>query len=275
VSTEASRDTRFVATTLADAHAGPSWHTEMVTQMTNGVEVDVLEEQGEWCRVRQRDGYESWVYAAYLVKGAPPEPTHIVAAQTLRLYASARKGYELDFPASRLPMGTRIVVDDQDGDWLHVRPAGDLVPAGWAHATAFHGLGPLRDDLVRGRIVRLAHNLVGVFYLWGGCTAWGIDCSGLAQLTHRLAGITLLRDARMQFTQGRPVEEPFRSGDLIFFSGETDRAKITHVGISTGGWRMIHSSRSRNGVYEEDLAADTDAMRKLRARVAGARSMID
>ena len=29
--------------------------------------------------------------------------------------------------------------------------------------------------------------------------------------------------------------------------------RITHVGISLGGWEIIHSSRSRNGVYIDDI----------------------
>ena len=29
--------------------------------------------------------------------------------------------------------------------------------------------------------------------------------------------------------------------------------KITHVAVSLGDWRIIHSSRSRNGVYVDDV----------------------
>ena len=273
---ERSTSRRVVATTLADAHAGPSFHTEMVTQLTNGVEVDVLAEEGEWCRVRQRDGYESWVYAAYLASdAAPPTATHIVPEPTLLLYPTPDA--EPDMPVGRLPIGTNVAVVDQSGDWSYVRPAGNQIPDGWAYTAFLRPLAslPLIGDPARAQIAADARRVMGVYYLWGGCTAWGIDCSGLSQLCHRLAGHTLLRDARMQFTQGRPVDPPLRPGDLLFFHGESDRAKITHVGISTGGWQMIHSSRLRNGVYEEDLDAGDDVPRELRARFAGARSILD
>jgi cell wall-associated NlpC family hydrolase len=42
-------------------------------------------------------------------------------------------------------------------------------------------------------------------------------------------------------------------GDLFFFAESDSKRHITHVGISLGGWKMIHSSRSNNGVYMDDL----------------------
>jgi cell wall-associated NlpC family hydrolase len=42
---------------------------------------------------------------------------------------------------------------------------------------------------------------------------------------------------------------------LLFFgeNGRSASPKITHVAVSLGGWRIIHSSRSRNGVYVDDV----------------------
>ena len=95
--------------------------------------------------------------------------------------------------------------------------------------------------------------MIGVPYLWGGTSGNGIDCSGFARLLHRWVGIEIPRDADMQCAAAKSVEPPFVVGDLLFF-GEGDGSRsITHVGVSLGGWKMIHSSRSNNGVYVDDL----------------------
>jgi cell wall-associated NlpC family hydrolase len=65
--------------------------------------------------------------------------------------------------------------------------------------------------------------------------------------------VEIPRDADLQHTAANPVEPPFEVGDLFFFAESDSKRKITHVGMSLGGWKMIHSSRGRNGVYMDDL----------------------
>jgi SH3-like domain-containing protein len=101
---------RVVATTLTDLHAGPSFLSEMLTQVTNGVELEVLQEEGEWCYVRQRDGYLGWAHAPYLADAGEADTvaaTHLVSAPALPLYASAESGRA---PVACLPMGTAVAV---------------------------------------------------------------------------------------------------------------------------------------------------------------------
>ena len=104
--------------------------------------------------------------------------------------------------------------------------------------------------------------MIGVPYLWGGTSGNGIDCSGFARLLHRWVGIEISRDADMQSAQCKHVEPPFQPGDLLFFGeGESNR-RITHVGISMGGWKMLHSSRSRNGVYLDNVR-ENESLRSI------------
>jgi cell wall-associated NlpC family hydrolase len=65
--------------------------------------------------------------------------------------------------------------------------------------------------------------------------------------------VAIPRDADMQHAAAQPVEPPYEIGDLIFFAESNSDRKITHVGVSMGGSLLIHSSRSNNGVYIDDL----------------------
>ncbi|MEZ4518977.1 MAG: NlpC/P60 family protein [Chloroflexota bacterium] len=93
---------------------------------------------------------------------------------------------------------------------------------------------------------------------------------------HKLAGVAIPRDADQQFAAGEPVEPPFQTGDLLYFGGSGGHRPISHVGVSLGtdydpeGWQMIHSSRSRNGVYPDDI----QAVDSLRDSFRGARRFL-
>ena len=91
-------------------------------------------------------------------------------------------------------------------------------------------------------LVENAQKLLNAPYLWGGRTAFGIDCSGMVQVCAHLSGLLLPRDASQQMECGElvyflPETQP---GDLAFF-GE-DCGPITHVGILMGDEQIIHAS---------------------------------
>ncbi len=78
--------------------------------------------------------------------------------------------------------------------------------------------------------IQFLKNFLYAPYLWGGKTPFGVDCSGFVQQVYRLFGVNLLRDARLQHTQGEEVWSlaDLQTGDLAFFKRND---KIVHVGI--------------------------------------------
>lgn len=257
-----------VGVNLTGLYAQPSWLAEQLSQLLNGWPVDVLFEEGKWRFVRQSDGYLGWTYGPYLSQPAGCAFTHLVSRPEVTLLAGPAADAA---PITRVPGGTAVAVDASELQvWKHVALAGGL--AGWLPGPALRAFSALPDDEMtrREQIMQDATMFVGVPYLWGGCSAWGIDCSGFAQLLHRLVGITLPRDADMQFAAGKPVDYPYRPGDLLFFSETRDPNHITHVAISRGGWDIIHSSRRINGVYEDNVEAVAD----LRDSFVGGRAFL-
>ena len=266
--------TMTVATNLTDLHVEPAFLSELLTQVTNGVALEVLEEQDKWVFVRQRDGYLGWAYKPYLSDvAAPIAATYIITAPIVPILAENQNPPEA---RSRLLGGTMVAVERVEFDRCHIRLAGEMLPAGWVPRQYLRPLDSLPGKnlaATRRQMIDDARLFRGTYYLWGGGSAFGIDCSGLAQLVHRLSGYTIPRDADMQFAAGREVEggpENFQPGDLLFFTGDHNRRKISHVGISTGGWNMIHSSRFHNGVYEDDVQQRPH----LRDTFAGARTFL-
>jgi cell wall-associated NlpC family hydrolase len=239
-----------VGSNLTSLHRSPSFLAEQLSQLVNGMRVEVLGEDGRWCFVRQADGYLGWTYRPYLTAEMAPAATHLLVSPQEQLLLEPRPAAPI---LTRVLGGTALHVSGFSAGWVEVILAGGL--SGWLPETSLRAYTHLPEtgEQRRAQMIFDAARMTGVPYLWGGNTANGIDCSGLAQLAHRWIGLTLPRDADMQCAAGRPVEPPFRPGDLLFFGEKGEKRAITHVAISLGGWQIIHSSRSRNGVYTDDV----------------------
>lgn len=241
-----------VGTNLTSLHREPSFLAEQLSQMLNGAAAEILIQEDRWCYIRQPDGYLGWTYLPYLTDRPLPHPTHLLIAPVEPLLAQPQPESAV---VSRVLGGTALHARRHSHGWLEVELSGGL--SGWLPETCLRSLAhlPVSNEQRRAQLVQDAARLTGVPYLWGGTSANGIDCSGLAQLAHRWIGLTIPRDADMQCAAARPVEPPFRPGDLLFFGEHGEKRSITHVAISLGGWQILHSSRSRNGVYCDDVQA--------------------
>lgn len=96
------------------------------------------------------------------------------------------------------------------------------------------------DVSVAQAIVNAAYSQLGVPYVYGGTTPGvGLDCSGLVQYCHAVAGISLPRTSAAQGGSGVAVTDP-QPGDIVCYSG--------HVGIYIGNGQIVHASNARDGI---------------------------
>lgn len=110
-----------------------------------------------------------------------------------------------------------------------------------------------------------ALSLRGAPYRNGGSDPTGFDCSGFTQYVFAQYGISLPRDVREQYRQGKSVKpEDLEAGDLVFFT--TIDPGASHVAIAIGGDEFVHAPSSAGVVRVEHLSSRYWAPRYLGAK---------
>ena len=176
---------------------------------------------------------------------------------------------------SQLVLGEPVEVVGAEGDWRQVvcpwqpssaDPRGypGWVPAAHlgqatsdpADAADVGVVAPTPHGQVSGQaLVAQARLHLGLAYLWGGMSPYGLDCSGLVHLSLRSLGLLVPRDAHDQQDASTPVEvDAVRPGDLLFFARDGQPAH--HVGIATGEGRMLHAPETGAVIVEEPLTPE-------------------
>jgi hypothetical protein len=198
-------------------------------------------------------------------------------ARFARVYGTIWSGPDQQEPVSDVVLSCVVKTGPGQGGLTGV-----ILPDGRTGFVAPESLLPvkttLRDRPTPVEIVRLALQLRGIPYLWGGNSTKGFDCSGFTQTVFRMNDLQLPRDADQQATQGSSIEPAadfsnLKPGDLLFFGKD----RITHVGISLGGGRFIHESVDVHIRSLDPRDADFDPGRretlKVIQRVVGGESL--
>lgn len=246
-----------VATNLTGLYEKPTFGMPLSSELYFGSQLEILEEKNGWVFTRQTDGYLGWAYKPYLSEKTLGSATHLIIAPVTELREEPNMNSEV---ITRIVSGTGVAVENVTDAWTQVIAN----QTGWIPSTFIRAIkdAPQTIEARRTSLLNDSGRMIGIPYLWGGTSGNGIDCSGLARLLHRWIGIEIPRDADMQAAVANPVEPPFEIGDLLFFGEGDSNRHVTHVGMSLGGWRMIHSSRLRNGVYIDDVEG-TEYLREI------------
>lgn len=184
-----------------------SHRSEQVTQLLYGEEFEVIQEKGEFYKIKMAfDGYEGYISTNQFAETENCDKPVVITS--------------VAFPVPEQPH-------------LQLSPGSEVCKKA---VTSLH------SSLDPPELMSTLQLFLGVPYLWGGRSIWGIDCSGFVQVAAKMHGRKLPRDASQQIEEGDKVNfSDSRLGDLAFFE---ENGKITHVGIVLSDNRIVHASGS-------------------------------
>ena len=236
-----------VNTNVADIWGEPKFNSERTSQTLFNEPVEVLEKGTEFSRVRLSDKYEGYLKNDFFSEDAV-EPDYMVTATIAVAYIGAD---ERAPAATMLPFTSTLKAARRANNFIVCKTKrygdiyvmeDDLIPINEIPQIT-------RKDMLM--FLECVRRFIGVPYLWGGKSFFGIDCSGLAQTNYKFFGINLPRDTKDQINAGKEIKrEDIQAGDLLFFKG--------HVAIAINDVTYIHSSASTGGVYISSFEPDKE-----------------
>ncbi len=255
---------RIVIRTVTDMLAYPDIRSERISQALMGEWVEAQSERNGFVEARTEYGYSGWIWADSLVgEYTPPQlsnhcPGYPRYAQIRSAYATLWKMERHDQTVAVMAMGSIVMVELEKGGTAIV-----TLPDGRTGRMERKDLAPIPESHrpnVR-RVIETGMRLLGVPYLWGGISTFGIDCSGFTQRVYRQHGILMPRDAYLQAEWEGSVRVSageLQAGDLLFFGQDQPDSRgrtITHVGMAIGDGLFIHSSGNW-GVHVSSLSEE-------------------
>ncbi len=237
---------------VASLRVEPDYSSEMMTQALLGMPVRVLERDG-WYRIQTPDDYIAWTHRVSVLPVTRKELTAWNRAE--KVVVTSHYAFVYSQPDRRsqtvsdVVAGNRLKLEGAEGDFYRVSyPDGRQ---GYVEKSVALPEREWRKNLKQdaASIIRTAHTLMGVPYLWAGTSSKGVDCSGFVRTVLYLHDIIIPRDASQQAYVGQHIDiapdfSNLRPGDLVFFGRKATaerKERVVHVGIYIGGRRFIHS----------------------------------
>jgi SH3-like domain-containing protein len=248
----------LAALSVSNLRAKPDHESELVSQALMGTPLKVLESVEGWYRVQTPDKYIGWMDSGGLTRFNDSEMARWKKSN--RYIYNRIFGKILDSPDKKGKVISDLVLCDlmevesvvkgylkmkfPDGRSGFVKKKDCLSWQDWAGT---------KPDVQS--ILKIANQMMGFPYLWGGTSSKTADCSGFTKTAYYSQGIVLSRDASQQARYGQHIDfnnpANLQPGDLLFFGRSAQR--VTHTGIYIGNSQYIHASSAFGRVHVNSI----------------------
>jgi cell wall-associated NlpC family hydrolase len=200
----------------------PSHQSELVSQLLYGDCFKITSKKKGWLQITAlADQYSGWIDEKQATSISKSDAEKITIKTPL--YSTRLVDY-IETPDGEL---TALVLGSNIGacKWLGHQYDGPTQP----------------KKMDKSKLLKTASLYLNAPYLWGGKTPMGIDCSGLTQMTYRINGLSIPRDASLQAQLGETLSfiDESEAGDLAFF--DDAEGKIIHVGLLLENHYILHA----------------------------------
>lgn len=248
-------ETRRIAAPVADLFAEPNGARDRQLLRGEAITVHAMSNAGWAFGETTSTGYSGWIEAACLVGHPDTVPTHrVISAKT---YAKTTSGLKMPGHVTPLSMGAELCVLSDENGWSRIAwSRGEMSKDLFLPSVHLEPISDSETDPVH-----VAERLIGTPYLWGGNSAFGIDCSGLVQIACHACAIPCPGDSDQQETalgQTLPNATPPHRGDLFFWKG--------HVAWVADPETLLHANAHHMAVAFEPLH---DAVARIAAQGDG------
>ena len=239
----------------------PSTEADVVGKMPNNAGCEILEQDGEWTRIKSGK-VEGYVSSEYLLSGdaalakAQEVRQTIATVTTTTLYVREEPNTDSTI-ITMMPLGEELeVIETLDG-WVKINVDSDegYVSSDYVDISVELAKAQTMTEVrygqgvsdVRVSLVSYATQFVGNPYVWGGTSLTrGADCSGFVLSVFANYGISLPHSSVAQANCGRKISaSEAQPGDLFFYG---NGSRINHVAIYIGNGQVVHASSPRSGI---------------------------
>jgi hypothetical protein len=233
----------------------PSHQSELVSQLLYGDCFKITSKKKGWLQITALvDQYSGWIDEKQATSISKSDAEKITIKTPL--YSTRLVDY-IETPDGEL---TALVLGSNIGacKWLGHQYDGPTQP----------------KKMDKSNLLKTASLYLNAPYLWGGKTPMGIDCSGLTQMTYRINGLSIPRDASLQAQLGETLSfiDESEAGDLAFF--DDAEGKIIHVGLLLENHYILHAHGKvridridQTGIYNTETQQHSHKLRIIKKLV--------